>query len=99
MNYMKEFPDYDGFLPMIEGFEDTSWHNDACPSLTYKLKADYELRLYVDYDDPERRETGGLKYKLSLVNPQEEWKYIIQTDCERMLKGAIQGFLIGSEQI
>ena len=94
-NYMKEFPHYDGFLPMIEGFEDTSWHNDTCPSLTYKLKADYELRLYVDFDDPERRENGGHKYKLSLVSPEDEWTWIIQTDCESMLKEAIKGFLVG----
>ncbi len=44
-----EMPDMD--LP--EGFKDTSWHNDACPSFTDENR---KLRLYVNYADPQDRE-------------------------------------------
>jgi hypothetical protein len=38
--YLSEFPNYDDELPAIDGFEDSSWHNDACPSLTKELGGD-----------------------------------------------------------
>lgn len=53
---VREFPDYSvADLPSIpEGFEDSSWHNDACPSFTNDALA---LILYVDFAKPEDRET------------------------------------------
>lgn len=56
----REFPDFDqSTLPAIPaGFEDESWHNDACPSFYSEA---LQLRLWVDYAKPEERETfsGG----------------------------------------
>lgn len=51
----REFPDFDlATLPPIpEGWTDSSWHNDACPSFTKG-----ELQLFIDYADPARRELG-----------------------------------------
>lgn len=65
--YLQEFPDYDDTLKMIPGFKDTSWHNDACPSISKlyefsKVKSgvptDY-IEVFQDYKDPERSEFGG----------------------------------------
>lgn len=50
-----EFPDYDCELPVVPGFEDSSWKNDACPSLTRDYGDGYELRLWCDYRDPIKR--------------------------------------------
>jgi hypothetical protein len=46
---LNEFPRYDDQLPEIEGFYDSSWHNDACPSITKDLENDSYLILYCDY--------------------------------------------------
>jgi hypothetical protein len=51
-----EFPDYDGALPFINGYEDTSWHNDACPSIEKDFGDDLRIRIWCDYANPENRE-------------------------------------------
>lgn len=57
-----EFPDFDCDLPEIEGFIDTSWHNDVCPSLTDETN---RLILWCDYADPAKREDSiGKRYTL-----------------------------------
>jgi hypothetical protein len=50
----REHPEFDlATLPAIpENWEDTSWHNDTCPS----WQAPNGLRIFVDYADPEQRE-------------------------------------------
>lgn len=60
----KEFPDYPAgdLPPMPEGWHDSSWHNDACPSY-----ACGNLHVYIDYlnpelsEWPESRAEGSLK--------------------------------------
>lgn len=54
--YRREFPDYDGALPDIRSMQDTSWHNDACPSF-----AGHGFKLWCDYRDPAKREFPGRK--------------------------------------
>ncbi|NTF23508.1 hypothetical protein G6L37_34625 [Agrobacterium rubi] len=52
-NYREAFPDYPEDLPEIEGFVDSSWHNEPCPCL---LNEELHVRLMVDYPDPAQRE-------------------------------------------
>lgn len=49
MNYLDEFPDFDDTLPTLEGFHDSSWHNDACPSLMMELEGGKYWHIFVDY--------------------------------------------------
>lgn len=53
--YLREFPNYKpAEMPAIpDGFEDTSWHNDACPCF---VSDPLGLELWVDYADPAERE-------------------------------------------
>ena len=54
MSYREEFPDFpEADMPAIPaGWEDISWHNDACPSFDMG-----EGRVvYVDYADKAQRE-------------------------------------------
>ena len=60
-NYLHEFPDYDYKLPFLEGFEDCSWHNDACPSIYNGKDDEQALFIFCDYKNPKRRETQGLE--------------------------------------
>jgi hypothetical protein len=51
MTYKNEFPDFDDVLPSLEGFQDSSWHNDACPSLRMELKDGKYWHIFMDYKD------------------------------------------------
>lgn len=51
MNYLQTFPNYDRKLIEIEGFQDTSWKNDACPSISKG-----RIQVYCNYLDPKKRE-------------------------------------------
>jgi hypothetical protein len=73
---MTEFPDYDGELPDIYGFADSSYHHDTCPSLT---NSELGLQLFVDYVDPasseypESRTSGELgRYRLLQLDGGED---------------------------
>jgi hypothetical protein len=67
MTVKNEFPNYDDVLPMLEGFEDVSYKNDACPSISKELAVDGRLMLYCDYKNKYKREyREGLRYCLSL---------------------------------
>ena len=61
----KLFCNYDGELPKLDGFVDDSWCNDVCPSMLNEAR---NLKLWVDYTDPNRRECGGMRYTLCEYN-------------------------------
>ena len=63
-------------MPTLNGFNDSSYHNDACPSISKHLGNDFYLQLWVDYptslkhlsDFADREEYT--QYHLSLVNDE-----------------------------
>ena len=64
MTYKVEFSDYDNgelFERMLaalipHGYSDSSWRNDACPSMGMVLEnGGYSLQIHIDYADPEMR--------------------------------------------
>jgi len=57
----KLFDNYDGTLPVIDGFIEDSWRNDACPSMINEKRG---LKLWVDYVNPDLRECSGKRYTL-----------------------------------
>lgn len=61
--YRTEFPDFpETDLPALPvGFEDTSWHNDACPSFTSDGRG---LTIFINYTDPAKREVGWPRFSL-----------------------------------
>jgi len=50
------FPDYDDVLPTIDGFADSSYGNDTCPSIHNETLG---LTIHCDYADEAKREIGG----------------------------------------
>jgi hypothetical protein len=84
----KLFSNYDGELPELAGFVDDSWRNDVCPSM---LNIERNLKLWVDYVNPARRECMGGRYTLCEYNDNQDWpKEFITTeslaDIEEFLK-------------
>lgn len=81
-NLMDAFPDFSlGTLPAIpEGWEDTSWKNDACPSFGVA-----NLRIFIDYADPKQRELGPDTNRFlicgedgDLILATDDWNEVLQ---------------------
>lgn len=49
---------------------DLSWHNDACALSESKagLPPGLVMQVWVDYDDPEKREMGGKKFCVLVIH-------------------------------
>jgi hypothetical protein len=60
--WQREFPDFaaEFMPPAVAGWEDTSWHNDVCPSfIASRARPENErdsLSVWIDYADPAQRE-------------------------------------------
>jgi hypothetical protein len=73
------FPDYDDTLPVIEGFSDYSYKNDACPCIGKELGEHQYLLLYCDYKNSELSECHNqgdaiyYRYCLMLDLPMEQF--------------------------
>jgi hypothetical protein len=64
MNYKIEFPHYDDELTLPDGWLDTSWHNDVCPSFENKIDG-VVYRIWCDFKDPSLSEVGGLRFAVN----------------------------------
>jgi hypothetical protein len=92
--YLSEFPNYDDALPAIDGFKDSSWHNDACPSLTKELGSDRFVQLWCDYKSPDLSEKWGeemKRYLLVLEDGDGGRDFLIETDNLEEVKNFIKG--------
>lgn len=76
--YLREFPDF-GLLgfSLPRGMVDESWHNDAFPRFAlYSVEGDEHpaVTLYVDYEDPAKRETpvDAGRFSVYLGEPVDE---------------------------
>jgi len=78
-NYMAEFPDYDDTLTLPQGWQDISWHNDACPCFELKLEgANY--RVYCDYKDPNKRDSLGSMRFVVYIEDEVNFECVAQTN-------------------
>ena len=71
MNYKVEFPHYDDELTLPDGWVDTSWHNDACPSFEKEIKGT-TYRVWCDFKDPSKSEVGGLRFAVCAYDREED---------------------------
>lgn len=78
MSYKTEFPHYDDELTLPDGWVDTSWHNDACPSFEKTINGTL-VRLWCDYKDRSLSEIGGLRFSISMYDEQAD-EYIHLTE-------------------
>ena len=71
MNYKVEFAHYDDELTLPDGWVDTSWHNDACPSFEKNIKGT-TYRVWCDFKDQSLSEVGGLRFAVNKYLEQED---------------------------
>lgn len=64
-----EFPDWPEKLPVIEGYHDSCWHNDSCPSMESNDLKD-TLRLWFEHPDATKRESG-IQFRYSITRGDE----------------------------
>lgn len=90
MTFAAEFPDFPAadYPALPPGFVDTSWRNDACPSMGCEQLM---LSVFVDYSDVSRREipepgprftlyaTDGDFSKLETLKESDDWNDILAT--------------------
>jgi len=62
MSYRTFFPDFDYELPKIDGFTDSSWGNDVCPSIYNEALG---LMIYCDYADASKRDGYNMRYTVN----------------------------------
>jgi hypothetical protein len=77
-NYKTEFPRYDDVLPSIEGFTDSSWHNDACPSLMRHIDDSTFIQIFCDYKDQANSDFADItenynRFNIMLANAEKDW--------------------------
>jgi hypothetical protein len=66
--WKRTHPEFEGIdFPLPEGFKDTSWQHDTCPSFQNK---ELGVQLFVDYANPEMREVKGFK-RFTLVEYED----------------------------
>lgn len=89
-NYQQEFPDFAAAdLPAIpQGFEDSSWHNDACPSF---ISAELGLRIWINYADKEKREQqGDSRFGLQVENTDDDITDPVNSDDWAVILEAVE---------
>lgn len=86
----QEFPDYDqDTLPLIPAaWDDSSWHNDACPSFVIE---DIGVQVFIDYANAVQRETlGGYRYSVLDVADIQTLEMLSTEDWQAVL-ACVQG--------
>lgn len=75
---------------LAKGFEDTSWHNDVCPSFRKKVLHG-EWIVYSDNPNPHDRECGAEKRFALVFEPADaEQKVVFESDSVSDLLIAIE---------
>lgn len=108
--YRAEFPDFP-VMPEAarleqHGFEDSSWHNDMCPSWTRVIRTDSEglddlqIRVWMEHPDRNEREMGpeAPRFIVVVFDRDDEYGALIETeDFEAALQYALADILTEPE--
>jgi hypothetical protein len=81
-DYRKEFPDFapETMPALPEGWADTSWRNDQCPSFE-RIVPGTVIRLFINYADVTLREfEDGRRFDAWLDTPDDRRLYSISSD-------------------
>jgi hypothetical protein len=65
------FENFDDVIVIPEGFISTVWRNNACPSICREIDENTGVTIWIDYKNPELRETEGKRFIVSLETLDE----------------------------
>jgi len=65
------FENFDDVIEIPEGWVSTSWRNNACPSMALEIDENTAITIWIDYKNPELRETVGKRFIVSLETLDE----------------------------
>ena len=90
--YLVEFPNYDGDFYLPNGWEDNSWHNDACPHAE-KRSADESFIAYIwqEYVDMAKRETESGKRYVFIIEKDSDVIFEYSTNDLEIIKEMAEG--------
>jgi hypothetical protein len=85
------------------GLIDESWHNDACPKAVKQLPDGTVLAVWVENDDPEKREIpGSAKFTVSIYDQElsngrelcgSNFPDVVAAVVDAVLAGAVRGLV------
>jgi hypothetical protein len=81
------FENFDDVIEIPEGFISTSWRNNACPSMALEIDENNSITIWIDYKNPELRETQGKRFIVSMETLEEGFEPMGEFDT---LEEAIQ---------
>ena len=67
------FENFDDVIVIPEGFISTVWINNACPSICREIDENTGVTIWIDYKNPELRETVGKRFIVSLETIEEQY--------------------------
>jgi hypothetical protein len=104
--YKTEFPRYDDELPTLKGFSDSSWHNDACPSLMRHIDdAGTFIQIFCDYKNQEESDFADItenyhRFNIMLANAEQDWSVaLFESNSWEDIKEYISRFNIGGDYL
>jgi hypothetical protein len=65
------FENFDDVIEIPDGWISTSWRNNACPSMALEIDENTAITIWIDYKNPELRETVGKRFIVSLETLEE----------------------------
>jgi len=105
-SYKTEFPRYDDELPTLKGFTDSSWHNDACPSLMKHIdEIGTFIQIFCDYKDQEESDFADItenyhRFNIMLANAEADWSIaLFESNSWEDIKDYLQRFNIGGDYL
>lgn len=81
------FENFDDVIEIPEGWISTSWRNNACPSMALEIDENTAITIWIDYKNPELRETQGKRFIVSMETLDEGFEPMGEFDT---LEEAIQ---------
>lgn len=95
-NYLIEFPSYDGDFYLPEGWEDNSWHNDACPHAEKRSKdGRIIVNIWQEFVAFEKRETESEeRYLFTICVNGDDAIFEYWTNDLEKIKELVKGVLI-----
>jgi hypothetical protein len=67
------FKNFDDVIEIPEGFISTTWRNNACPSMALEIDEKTSITVWIDYKNPELRETQGKRFIVSILDEEENF--------------------------